>query len=146
MLDLTQLVVHINTLAQTTGSPLPPEWSAHLAWSMQPVESSELPAQVPLVALYQGREVFSPRQGSPCFQTAMPSVIVALIVCSRADLNVRVPQLRSAIYGWKAPGDRVHEPIYLSDQAAFPCEPLDVRGDHVWWQDHWLTDYAQTSS
>lgn len=146
MLDLKQLVDHINTLAQTPNSLLSSSWSAHLAWSMQPVDSSELPAQVPLVAFYQGREVFSPRQGSPCFQTAMPSIIVALIVCSRAELNVRVPELRNAIYGWKAQGDRVHDPIYLSDQVAFPCEPLDVKGDHVWWQDHWLTDYAQTFS
>lgn len=143
MLDLQALIDHVNNAAlDPLDSRLPPEWTAHFAWTMQPVEAEFLPGAVPLVAFYQGRETFAPRTGYPCSQTAMPSVIVAVVVCKKSEHAARLAELRRVLLGYQAQGDENHLPLYLSDEPGLPCDALDIKGDYLWWQDHWFTRYT----
>ena len=142
MLDLQALIDHVNAVAADPSDPrLPPEWSAHWAWTMNPVEAEDLPSAVPLVAFYQGREVFASRTGYPCSQTVQPSVIVAVIVCNKTEHAARLRELRSVLLGYQAQGDESHLPLYLSDEPGLPSEALDIKGDYLWWQDNWFTRY-----
>ncbi len=146
MLAIQSLIDHVNSVAtDEADSRLPADWSAHWAWTMVPVEADDLPNQVPLVAFYQGKEIWSPREGSPCRQSVLPSVIVAIIVCNKRQLAERLRQLRSVLHGWNAPDDREHRALYLSDDPGLPCDVMDIKGDYLWWQDNWMTSYAVTS-
>ena len=139
MIDMQQLIDDL----QVSGT-LPAEWSVEWAWTMQAVEAEDLPGNVPLLALYQGDEYFSPREGSPCFQTAMPSLVNALIVCKKTELRQRLAEARTALIGWQAAGDREHLALYLSDDPGKPSRPLDIKGDYIWWQDVLMTRYPFT--
>ncbi len=143
MLDIEALINYVNNVAaDEADNRLPAAWSAHWAWTMVPVEADSLPDNVPLVAFYQGREVWSKREGSPCHQSTDPSVLVALLICDKRQLPMRLKELRSVLYGWQAPNDREHRRLYLSDEPGLPCDALDIKGDYIWWQDNWFTAYA----
>lgn len=129
----------IDDLTQANG-PLTSDWMIEWAWTMAPVEPEDLPYAVPLLALYQGEEVCSPREGSPCFQSAT-STVMALIICHKTELDQRVAATRQALIGWQAAGDEQHSPLYLSDDLSKPCRPLDIKGEYLWWQDVYLTHY-----
>ena len=136
MIDMQQLIDDL----QVSGT-LPAEWSVEWALSMEAIEAEDLPSNVPLLTLYQGAEYFSPRDGSPCFQTAMPSLIKAIIVCKKTELKPRVDEARTALVGWQAAGDRDYHALYLSDDPGNPCDSLGVKGDYIWWQDVLMTRY-----
>lgn len=136
MLNLQSLIDEL----KQENSPLQPDWMIEWAWTMTPVEPEDLPYAVPLLALYQGDEVFSPREGSPCFQTAT-STVIALTICHKTELSQRIEVARQSIIGWRAEGDELHSPLYLSDEPGKPCRPLDIKGEYLWWQDVYLTQY-----
>jgi len=121
--------------------PLPSEWLVEWAWIMTPVEPDDLPYAIPLLALYQGEESFTPRNGSPCFQTASRSVIHALVVCKKTELKQRLDEVRARLLGWQRLSDDQHLPLYLSDDPNKPCHALDIKGDYIWWQDLYFTSY-----
>jgi len=147
MLNVEALINHINTVAaDDADSRLSADWSADWAWTMTPVEAENLPDSVPMVVFYQGRELWSKREGSPCHQSTNPSVIVALVICDKRQLAERLKALRSVIYGWCEKSSRECRPLSLSDDPALPCDALEIKGDYIWWQDNWFTAYALTST
>ena len=125
MIDIDALIADLQSYEELS------DWNIRRAWTMTPVDDESLPSEVPILALYRGTEVFSPRTGSPCSQTAISSLI-AVYVVRHAEDHARIKQARQALLGWQKAADRECLHLYLSDDAGMPCGPISITGSYVW--------------
>lgn len=133
MIDLTQLVTD-------AGASLPAGWSVEWAWTMAPIEAEEISGKVPFLTLYQGSETFAARMGTPCFQTALFSAVIAVTLCHKAELSARLFESRKALLGWQASPNDQNAKLFMS-HTPDACGPVQIKGEYIWWQDTYLTTY-----